>query len=313
MPREDKNVNEICVCILAYNEQKHITNTIQSILAGNEDLEFDIVVYANGCTDKTAEIVREMQKSTPNLRLRELSKASKPNAWNTALAENSVRFIVFSDGDVRPEPGSVVALRDLLSEHSSISLVSSQFWPFTKGLDFERRITGFMQIPFAQDFLSGQFYAIRRQRICDLLAKKELTGIPEGIVGEDEFLLMLTGRDEFHVAQKRVFYEPPCFDDFCKYFARLRWQEEQIAQAYGALFEDELRQTERGSGHLLRTKLSRRQSLRRTLLGFGATALRSSVKWLYRARIDMHYDRLGLITADGGDILSTSTRSESAK
>jgi glycosyltransferase involved in cell wall biosynthesis len=306
-------MNDVCVCILAYNEQKHIADTIRAILTGNGDLRFDVIVYANGCTDKTVDVVRGLCERTPNLRLRELTKPSKPNAWNTAFLENTNPILFFSDGDVRPQPGSVAALRRYFDEHPQASLVCSQFWPENHGLTFEQHVTGLLQIPLAQDYLSGAFYAVRRSQVSAQLNEKGLDGIPEGVVGEDEFLGALTPQDALIVAREKVYYEPPLFADYCKFLARLRWQEEQRIQIYGGLLDDRSRATGSSGWRRISRKLARRQGLARTLLGLTSVVMRTAVKAVFRSRIDRCYRALGPVCREGRNILSCATRSESAK
>lgn len=309
----EPGVKDVCVCILAYNEQKHIADTIRAVSTGNGDAAFDIIVYANGCTDNTADVVRALCATIPNLRLRELAKASKPNAWNTAFAENDTPFLFFSDGDVRPEPGSVVVLRRCFEEHPHISLVCSQFWPHTRGLSIQRRLTGFLQIPLAQDFLTGQFYAVRRSYMKARLADLCLQGVPEGIVGEDAFLGLLFPGDMFLVAREKVFYEPPTVADYWKYLARMRWQGEQLTEFYGNLLAERGHGSNGSSRARLAAKLAAGQGLPRTLLGLLAAASRTVVKSLFKAKIDKCYRGLGSVCREGNTILSHSTRSESAK
>ncbi len=306
-------MNDVCVCVLAYNEQKHLADTIHAILAGNGDVDFDIVVYANGCTDKTADVVRGLCETTPNLRLRELTKASKPNAWNTAFAENTNSVLFFSDGDVRPEPGSVAALWRYLDEHAEVSLVCSQFWPDAHGLKFEQRLTGFLQIPLAQDFLSGQFYAVRRSHLLAQLEAKGLKGIPEGVAVEDDFLKALVPQNAFFVARQKVFYEPPTFADYWKYLARIRWQEEQLVQFYSDLLADETCSSRGFRGGRLASKLAGGQGPFRMLIGLTAAGLRTVVKAACKGRIDRCYRNLGPVRCDGRDILSHATRAEFTK
>ena len=310
---EEQAMNDICVCILAYNEQKHIQDTIRAILADNGNLDFNVVVYANGCTDKTVDMVRELCETIPNLRLRELKKASKPNAWNTAFAENTNPILFFSDGDVRPEPGSVAALRRYFDKHPEVSLVCSQFWPDAHGLTFEQHLAGFLQIPFAQDFHAGGFYAVRRSHLMARLEEKGLEGIPEGVVGEDEFLEALMPQNAFFVAREKVFSEPPKFADFLKYLARIRWQEEQLAEVYGDLLADQTRAPSGFLGGRLASKLASGQGPLRMLIGLTATGLRTVVKVACKGRIDRYYRNLGPVRSEGQDILSEATRSESAK
>jgi glycosyltransferase involved in cell wall biosynthesis len=298
---------------LAYNEQKHIADTIQAILTGNGDMIFDVIVYANGCTDKTADVVRILCERISNLRLRELAKASKPNAWNTAFSENANPILFFSDGDVRPEPGSVAALRQYFDEHPEASLVCSQFWPDVRGLTLEKHMTGFLQIPLAQDFHTGGFYAIRRSRVLTRLQEKGLEGIPEGVVGEDEFLEALMPPNTFFVAREKVFFEPPTFADYWKFFARIRWQEEQLVQVYGHLLADDTRSSRSSLRSRLASKLASGQGPSRLLIGLAAAALRTVVNVAYRGRIDRCYRNLGPVGREDRCVLSQATRSESTK
>lgn len=306
-------MNDVCVCVLAYNEQKHIADTIDAILAGNGDTDFNIVVYANGCTDRTADVVNELCQTIPNLRLRELPKASKSHAWTTAFTENVNPILFFSDGDVHPEHGSIGALKRCLDERPEISLVCCQLWPDLRGLPFEQCLTGFLQIPLAQDFHIGNFYAVRRSHLFEKMAEKGLDGIPEGVVGEDEFLERLVPANAFLVAHQRVFYQPPVLKDYWKYLARMRWQEEQRLKAYGDLFADDGRGPRRSLGKRVGRKLLSGQRLRRTLLGLASSGLRTIVRSVFKARIDRCYRDLGPVCREGGNILSQATRSESAK
>lgn len=306
-------LNDVCVCILAYNEQRHIADTIRAVLAGNGDASFDVVVYANGCTDGTADVVRKLAATIPNLRLRELAKASKPNAWNTAFAENANPFLFFSDGDVRPEPGSVLGLRWYFDQQPQVSLVCSQFWPVMRGLTVEQRLTGFLQIPLAQNFVTGGFYAVRRAHLAARLDVKCPRGIPEGIVGEDAFLESLFTRNAILVAREKVLYEPPAFADYWKYLARVRWQQEQLREVYSGIVDEEESGSNSGWLSRLAAKFALGQSPARTLLGLVAAASRTVVKTFCKARIDRYYRNLGPVCGEGEGILSHGTRSESAK
>ncbi len=228
---------DACVCVLAHNEQKHIASTIKAIIDGNREVEFDIIVYANGCTDNTVDIVKNLFEIYPNLHLRELDKASKSLAWNTAFHENADSILIFSDGDVEPEQGTVAALCNSLKENSEITLASCQYWPQKNGLSFEQKLTGLMQIPLVQDFLTGCFYGVGRKRLEAEFVHHSLLGIPDGLVGEDFFLSSLIPDRNFTVIEKKCYYEPPSLEDYRRYLARIRWQEKQVASVCKSYLE----------------------------------------------------------------------------
>jgi hypothetical protein len=170
-----------------------------------------------------------------------------------------------------------------------------------------------LQIPLAQDFLSGQFYGVRRSHLAARLEEKGLQGIPEGIVAEDAFLQSLFARDAFLVAREKVFYEPPAFADYWKYLARTRWQVKQLLDVYGDLFAERERGANGGRRTRLAAKLAGGRGPARTLLGLAAAASRTAVKAIFKARIDQCYRKLGPVCREGRNILSHGTRSESVK
>jgi len=49
--------------VLAHNEEKKIAECLDSIYAANPGHRFEIFVMANGCTDRTEDIVANMPRS----------------------------------------------------------------------------------------------------------------------------------------------------------------------------------------------------------------------------------------------------------
>lgn len=309
----DRFEQDVCVCILAHNEQKHIASTIRSIVEGNKDVDFNIVVYANGCTDDTVKIVKSLFVLYPNLHLRELEEASKPLAWNAAFQENNASVLVFSDGDVEPEPRSVLTLCKSLIENVDTTLVSCQYWPQKSGLSYGQKFTGFLQIPLIQDFLTGCFYAVRKKNLEKEFEKHSLTGIPDGIVGEDFFIELLVPKQNLAIAGKKCFYEPPSIEDYLKYLARIRWQGEQVTSIFGSFFPDSLMDEKRNLFVVLKRKLSYYQGMGRFFHGILAATMRYAFNFIYRKKINMYYQLLGPVSHQGGTVLSNATRSQSAK
>jgi hypothetical protein len=266
-------------------------------------------VYANGCTDQTVDIVQSLVSEIPNLSLRIIDEASKSKAWNTAFQENSCPILIYSDGDVYPEKGAVNALcSQLQNESRSAVLVCCTLWPNWRESSWEQRVTGFVQIPLKQDFLTGALYAVGRTELMRLLREHSLSGLPDGLVGEDCFLQYLVPRDKFWVIKNKVYYDPPTFADYFRYLARLQWQEEQISKHYGGIVQSVTINTLRR----FKEKIFSTQSVFH-FVGLCSAPLRFLVKALFRKQVAEAKDTLGRATVDGSSILSQASRSQSTK
>ncbi|OQY09052.1 MAG: hypothetical protein B6I30_10400 [Desulfobacteraceae bacterium 4572_187] len=305
-------MKNICVCILAYNEQKHIADTIYAILDGNSAIDFDIVVYANGCTDRTVEIVKSLCYSIPNLKIRELEKASKTLAWNTAFHENIYPILIFADGDIEPESGSVKAVSKFLKTNSNASLVNCELWPKKEGLSISQRIVGLLQIPLSQTFLTGGFYAIRRADFEKTFCSTDIDGIPSDIVGEDLFIERIIDKNKFFILNKKCFYEPPSFADYCKYLARLRLQNEQLSDEYSNIFDNHSG-LQQNIFTRIKNKLTKGKNNRHLILGLFSNLLKILFKLIFQKKINAHYYELCHLKCGSDLILSKATRSNSSK
>ena len=90
---------KISVIIPAYNEEKYIERTLESIKKQNFS-EYEVIVVANGCTDKTEEKVKKYQNNqNKNLRLLSLPKANVSVARNAGALNAQGALLVFLDAD----------------------------------------------------------------------------------------------------------------------------------------------------------------------------------------------------------------------
>ena len=94
------------VVVPAYDEAVVIERTLDSLFAGIEPGELDVVVVCNGCTDDTATLARA---SGHPVRVRELRRASKPAALRCGDAEARTFPRLYLDADVLL-PGSAARL-----------------------------------------------------------------------------------------------------------------------------------------------------------------------------------------------------------
>lgn len=94
------------ILIAAHNEQTVIGRCLDSLLSAAEPLEFDVVVVANGCSDRTAEVAA----ARPGVRVIRLDKAGKADALNAGAAVARGFPRVYIDADAAVTTDDVRAL-----------------------------------------------------------------------------------------------------------------------------------------------------------------------------------------------------------
>lgn len=102
----------ITVGVCAYNEEKSIGKSVGALLKqlGRTD---ELIVVASGCTDKTAEIVRQIAKQDKHVKvIEELKRKGKTSAMNKILVQARGGKIVFCDADVLPGEKAVERLAE---------------------------------------------------------------------------------------------------------------------------------------------------------------------------------------------------------
>ena len=93
----------LTIAIPAYNEESTIKNLLRDVLAQNRhDFVLDrIVIYFDGCTDKTIDSVKSMQKNAPEISIVESSpRRGKIYRLNQIFQDFSSDFLVVLDADV---------------------------------------------------------------------------------------------------------------------------------------------------------------------------------------------------------------------
>jgi|SoiMethySBSTD1v2_1073268.scaffolds.fasta_scaffold02090_12 glycosyltransferase involved in cell wall biosynthesis len=111
------------IMVLAHNEEERIVACLDSIFSSEAGARFEVYVLANGCTDRTEDIVRKYAGARPGVHLVSIARADKCNAWNVFIHEvvpgrcpgREVYF--FTNGDVRIVPGSFEAMTRTLRAH----------------------------------------------------------------------------------------------------------------------------------------------------------------------------------------------------
>ncbi len=98
----------ISVIVPANNEEAYIAACLEAILAQETARAVEVVVAANGCTDRTLDIVLSYRMRFSErgwvLKLLDIEKPGKPNALNSADAAASGAERIYLDADVIMSP-----------------------------------------------------------------------------------------------------------------------------------------------------------------------------------------------------------------
>lgn len=121
----------LSIVIPAYNEEKRILRTLEAY-AKDFPAPFEICIVANGCTDKTVEIVRSFIEKTPqaNIRLTEIKEAvGKGGALRAGFKEVTGEIVGFVDADLATPVAEVVRLVDITREEKVDGVIASRLLP----------------------------------------------------------------------------------------------------------------------------------------------------------------------------------------
>lgn len=95
------------VVIPAHNESASIARTLAALATGVEPGDLEVVVVANGCSDRTAQIARS---ANPPVRVRKIGQPSKSEAVRVGNATASVFPRVHLDADIELTGADVLRL-----------------------------------------------------------------------------------------------------------------------------------------------------------------------------------------------------------
>jgi glycosyltransferase involved in cell wall biosynthesis len=179
------------VTMFAYNEERGIRSAVESVFNASGAGLNRLLVIANGCTDATAEIVRQSQLrfGAQKLQLVELKLGDKCNAWNHYIHElatdEACHFFV--DADVKFSVDSFDILANHLGESPSSYHVVAGLPLSGRNCDYYRSLVKERACFF------GNFYGLRSTYI-QLLRDKHFR-LPIGLNWIDSFLTKAANTD----------------------------------------------------------------------------------------------------------------------
>lgn len=137
-PPADAKLPTVSVLIPARNEERNIAAALQSIV-GSVGVHLEVIVLDDGSTDCTAQLVHEVARVHPSVRL-ETAKPL-PTGWcgkNFACQQLAAHarspLLVFMDADVRVTSPDALARLSEFMDHTGAGLASGVPWEETRGL-----------------------------------------------------------------------------------------------------------------------------------------------------------------------------------
>ncbi len=130
---------QISIIIPAYNEEKYIEKTLETIYA-QPFPDYEVIVVANGCTDKTEDILRKHQQHQP-IRYLSLPKANVSVARNAGAVNAQSELLLFLDADTQLAPDSLQCLHQQFKNGLAVATTKArpddQHWKFTFALSLK--------------------------------------------------------------------------------------------------------------------------------------------------------------------------------
>lgn len=183
---------KLSIGICAHNEEANIEQVIYKVLEQTKTLgNFEVVVVASGCTDRTVEIVKELAEKEAGISLIvEKERNGKASALNLLFQNIHGEAYVQVDADAIPAPdainillerlndsrvGAASALPTLTNSRSIAAKINETLWSLHNLTQLELNREG------RTGHLSGQLFAIRRS-LC--------YAIPKDVVNDDAFLAL---------------------------------------------------------------------------------------------------------------------------
>ena len=116
--------DKITVLVPAYNEEKVICKTVDTLLASTIADRLEIMVIDDGSTDATTAVVRENYGTYPQVKVHKKPNGGKASALNYGIQLAETDIIVAIDGDTMLLPDAIEILTNRMVDDPSIGAVA---------------------------------------------------------------------------------------------------------------------------------------------------------------------------------------------
>lgn len=119
----------ISVIIPLYNKEQIIEKSLKSVLSQDYD-DFEVVIVNDGSTDRSAEIVKDIDDS--RIRMIEQENGGPSKARNTGVKNANGEWIVFLDADDEFLPGALSFFNSFVTCNSNVDFLTCSYYVHTK-------------------------------------------------------------------------------------------------------------------------------------------------------------------------------------
>jgi glycosyltransferase involved in cell wall biosynthesis len=224
----------VSVCIPAYNEEINIANAIDSILKQEDMGEIEIIVCANGCTDRTEDVIEDIIKINQTVKLIK-SERGKAKAWNTLMNAAKNNYVFFLDADCYADKKAFTLLYTDLEQ--DLTLVGANPYYWLKNCDFINKILNYPPRSWFNNTLSGALYATNKIKLEHKLKISGYYKMPENIIREDLWLSLLVDEEDLKINHNsRVYTLPPKISELPELVKRLNFGMMQLKVEFPELY-----------------------------------------------------------------------------
>jgi glycosyltransferase involved in cell wall biosynthesis len=221
----------ISIVVPAHNESRVIIRCLQTILTGAGPDEVEIVVVCNGCTDDTAQTVRQF--GDPRVRVIETPVGSKIHALNLGDAAVTAFPRFYVDADIELEIGAVRDVVDLLASDPTAVVAAPR--AVVDCSDRPWFVRSFYRIwtrmpYFSENMIGSGVYAFSKE------GRARFGAFPD-LAGDDEYARLIAEPSERKTTKSSTFviHPPRTVDGLLKIMTRARAARYELKAHFPAL------------------------------------------------------------------------------
>lgn len=106
----------ISIIIPAYNCEKSIQETLQSILSQSVQ-DYELLLVNDGSTDNTEKILKKFESQDRRVKVKTIKNAGPANARNVGMSMARGEYLMFVDSDDTLQPDALSTVEEILHQH----------------------------------------------------------------------------------------------------------------------------------------------------------------------------------------------------